>query len=134
MLQLNQQAQYLGYITSYKSGTKFPFGSNEYNNIINLEIISPTQTKNLRERQGVFIPSLTFVERPQKPGSGGEIFFDVTTQPTNIGLPPGTTPTTKTTTTSETTPGTTDNFLSKYKFPLIIGAVAIGYFLLKRKK
>jgi hypothetical protein len=61
-----------------------------------------------------------------------------------IGLPPGTTPTAFTPgseitptgakpTTPGTTPGTNESFISKYKMPLIIGAVAIGYFFLRKK-
>lgn len=41
-----------------------------------------------------------------------------------IGLPAGTIKT-------ETT--TSENFITKYKMPLIIGAVAIGYFFLRKK-
>jgi hypothetical protein len=61
-----------------------------------------------------------------------------------VGLPAGTTATPLTNlpprsvntleqTPETTTPGTTENFLSKYKMPLIIGAVAIGYFFLRKK-
>lgn len=61
-----------------------------------------------------------------------------------VGLPAGTTATplanltprllnTIENTPETTTPGTNESFISKYKMPLIIGAVAIGYFFLKKK-
>lgn len=139
---INQQAQYLGFIASYKNGNRFLPNTNEYNSILQLEQIYGATTKQLRENQGLNVPSLTYIEPTptttipktmatttslQPRGTTtGEQTFSVTTQPTTTtnlptGLPAGTT------TTNET-------FLSKYKMPLLIGGAALlGYILLKKK-
>jgi len=137
MLQITQKPQYLQFLASYKAGNRFNVGTPEYNQIRMLESLDPHWTTTTRLSNGVNVPSLTYTETmtttttPGKPGASGEQLFNVSTPiTTNIGLPPGSTPTG-----TETTPGTTsESFISKYKMPLIIGAVAIGYFFLKKKK
>jgi hypothetical protein len=137
MLQITQKPIYLKLLASYKAGNRFNAGSPEYNQILMLESLDPNWTKSTRLSNGIDVPTLIYTETmttgpAPKPNASGELFFTPSDPVTTIGLPPGTTPTGTTPTT--TTPGTTENFLSKYKMPLIIGAVAIGYFLLKKKK
>jgi len=49
-------------------------------------------------------------------------------KPINVGLPPGITKPT-----AETPTTTSASFITKYKMPLIIGAIAVGYMLFKKK-
>jgi hypothetical protein len=137
---INQQAQYLGFIASYKNGNRFLPGTNEFNQIQQLEQIYTTTTKQLREAQGLNVPSLTFVESVQgtkpspKPGATEGTFTISTPTITNIGLPPGTTPMDITTI---TTPGATSklsDFFNTYKTPLLIGGAVIGFLLIKKFK
>lgn len=136
MLTIVQKPQYLKLLASYKAGNRFNAGTPEYNNVLLLESLDPNWTKSTRLSNGVDVPTLTYIETmptttTQAPrGTATEQPFSVTTQPTtlNVGLPAGTTPTA---TTTETT--TTESFVSKYKMPLIIGAIAVGYMLLKKK-
>lgn len=131
MLTIIQKPQYLKLLASYKAGNRFNVGTTEYNNVLLLESLDPTWTKSTRLSNGIDVPTLTYTEKMTtgttqgKPGASGEQLFTVSTPTTtNIGLPPG-----------STTPGTTsESFISKYKMPLIIGAIAIGYFFLRKKK
>jgi hypothetical protein len=137
MVSTADKALYLQYIILYKQGNRLTAGSPEYIKALNIELDPMQWPKNTRVSNGLNIPSITYNE-PREPapkgGAEGELFFTPSDPVTTVGLPPGTTPTGTTPTGTTTTPGTTENFLSKYKMPLIIGAVAIGYFLLKKKK
>jgi hypothetical protein len=142
MLTILQKPQYLRLLDSYKAGNRFNVGTPEYRSVLMLESLDQNWTRSTRLSNGIDVPTLTYVEFAPSPKPEGEIptksenVFSFSTtlepKPLNIGLPPGTTPDiTKETTTTETT--TTESFVSKYKMPLIIGAVAIGYFFLKKK-
>jgi hypothetical protein len=130
-----ERSQYITFINSYKNGNRFLQGTTEYNYILRLENKDLNMTTSLRNSNGVNVPTLTYTETTTttgtRPGASTEQFFSVSTQPTtlNIGLPPGTTPTGTTRTGTETM----ESFISTYKMPLIIGAVAIGYFFLRKK-
>lgn len=138
MLTAADKGTYLKYIILYKQGNRLTAGSTDYIKALNMELDPMQWPKKTRLSNGLDIPSITYNEPTgpaQKGGADGELFFSPSTPiTTTIGLPPGTTPTETTPTGTTTTPGTTENFISKYKMPLIIGAVAIGYFLLKKKK
>jgi hypothetical protein len=134
MLQITQKPQYLKFLASYKAGNRFNYGTPEYNQILMLESLDPNWTKSTRLSNGIDVPTLTYIETMTTQeiaprGIKTEQLFSVATQPQvlNVGLPAGTTPTT-------TTPDqTNESFISRYKMPLIIGAIAIGYMLLKKK-
>jgi len=136
MLQFNDRALYVNAIIRYKQGNRLVPNTPDYAKVVLIEAISPSDTKNLRESQGLTIPSLTYIETmpttttPAPKPSANEQLFSVATQPQvlNVGLPAGTTPTA---TTTETT--TSESFITKYKMPLIIGAIAVGYMLFKKK-
>lgn len=135
MLQITQRPIYLKFLASYKAGNRFNAGSPEYNQILMLESLDAIWTKQTRLNNGVDVPTLTYIETMPTTttiaprGTTTEQLFSVATQPQvlNVGLPAGTTPTATTTTT------TNESFVSKYKMPLIIGAIAVGYMLLKKK-
>lgn len=139
MLTFTQKPEYLKYISLYKAGQRFNTGTSEYNKILLLESLDRNWTNSTRLNNGITVPTLTYIETmptttTQAPrGTATEQTFAVTTQPQvlNVGLPAGTTAVKPT---AETTPNqTNESFISKYKMPLIIGAVAIGYMLLKKK-
>jgi hypothetical protein len=138
LLSTAQKGDYLKYIILYKQGNRLTTGSTDYNKALVIEQDPLQWAKKTRLSNGLDIPSITYNEptgSAPKGGAEGELFFTPSDPlTTTVGLPPGTTPTGTTPTGTTTTPGTTENFLSKYKMPLIIGAVAIGYFLLKKKK
>jgi hypothetical protein len=125
---------YIAYAKAYANGTRFLNGSPEFSLIVQSERLSPAETQILRNANGVYVDSLTITESIQQP-RGGEQFFNVSSQPTelNVGLPAGTTPTANTTTTTTTATSQT-SFLSKYKMPLIIGGVGIIAYLMFKKK
>jgi len=154
MLNLFEKAEYKKFATFYTLGKKFEPNTIDFNTIIKLENQSKIDTELIRKNLGLNIPTLTYEEfapapKPQNDGStrGLEVSLFAPVQSLTFGLPPGTTPITKppgttpittpTGTTPTATPGTrqetNESFISKYKMPLIIGAVAIGYFFLRKK-
>lgn len=139
MLQITQKPQYLKFLAIYKAGNRFNVGTPEYNQILMLESLDPNWTRTTRLNNGVDVPTLTYIETMPTTttttaprGTATEQLFSVATQPQvlNVGLPAGTTAVKPT---AETTTTTNESFVSKYKMPLIIGAIAVGYMLLKKK-
>lgn len=149
-LNLTERNDYIDYAIRYRvSNKRYLPNTTDYNIIVKLENKNKAETDTLRQRQNLNIPSLTYVagqtqqltqpltqsltqpfttstmitplftsQAPTLTPQRGEIkpIIDTT-----IGLPPG------------TTNNTNESFISKYKIPLIIGAVGIGYMLLKKK-
>jgi len=146
-LNLTERANYIDYAINYKiKNTRYLPNTIDYNLIIRYETKNKSETDLLRTRQGLNIPSLTYIETVTQPTAtpkpitepliNTSMFTQFTTQPTTltpqrgelipivdtttVGLPAGTT--------SET------SFLSKYKMPLIIGGVGIIAYLMFKKK
>lgn len=139
MLNVVEIRMYKNAIALYKNGNRFTPGTREYDQIVHAESRFPIQTSEYRKIAGLNVSSLTSTEfapapKPENetPTRGQETLF-APVQSLTFGLPPGTTPTGAKPTTPGTTPGTNESFISKYKMPLIIGAVAIGYFFLRKK-
>jgi hypothetical protein len=141
MLNLFDKAEYKIFAQFYTVGKRFTPNTIDFNKVINLENKSKIDTDLIRKQLGLNIPTLTYVEfapdpKPENttPTRGQEQLLSVTApvQNFNIGLPPGTT-SPKPNATIPTDTLTNESFISKYKMPLIIGAVAIGYFFLRKK-
>lgn len=149
MLTLDERGKYSRFLLGYKVGNRYLQNTADYFVIMGIEQKDPRWTQAQRENNGVNVPSLTYVETITQPTAAPKPIEQplitsnmitplFTTQPTTltpqrgeliptndtttVGLPPGT-----------TTTATNESFISKYKMPLIIGAIAVGYMLFKKK-
>jgi hypothetical protein len=141
MLNIFDKAEYKKFAGFYTVGKRYTPNTRDFDIIISLENKSKIDTELIRKQLGLNIPTLTYVEfapnpKPENttPTRGQEQLFAVTTpvQSLNFGLPAGTT-IPKPNATMPTDTLTNESFISKYKIPLIIGAIGIGYMFLKKK-